>query len=107
MSTKPEPGPTVRRIAPYCWFPRDAYEQAKAMMADPDRLYDSYDTWLREAKKFEAEMAENNIVTKRVRFHREAFGLFCTTRNLVPDGAARAMWASFEAQKAGEVGRGG
>jgi hypothetical protein len=100
MSKTPSPARQPERILPICWFPRDAYESAKAMMADPFRLYADYDEWLREAQKFEAEMRGQNVRVKRVRFHPAGFVLFCTGRNIVPDAAARQMWAVQEASKA-------
>ena len=97
MSTKQDQPRTGVAI---CWFRRESYDAAKAIMADPDRLYPNFDVWLKEAKAFETECAVKKVPTKRIRFDKPAFILFCSTRNLIPDAGARMMWASMEAQKA-------
>lgn len=90
--------PPQRAVA-ICWFRREDYEAAKSAMSDPDRLYDNYDEWLREAHAFEREMAEQNVKAHRIRFDPVGFGLFCATRKIVADGTARAQWAASEAAK--------
>ena len=99
MSTKSAPAPARTGIA-ICWFKRDSYDGDKSIMADPDRLYGSFDQWLKEAKAFEADCAARQIVTRRIRFDRPAFILFCSTRNLIPDAGARMLWANEQARKA-------
>ncbi|MDR3376947.1 MAG: hypothetical protein P4L98_24780 [Ancalomicrobiaceae bacterium] len=99
MSSKAKPVQQQRRTIAVCWFKRDHYEEAKSLMADPDRLYGSYDEWLKEALGFEREMAGRDVKTKRVGFHVQSFILFCRIRSLVPDAGARMLWAAQEAQK--------
>ncbi|MDR3496126.1 MAG: hypothetical protein P4L82_16125 [Ancalomicrobiaceae bacterium] len=99
MSSKVKPVEQQRRTIAICWFKRDTYQEAKGLMADPDRLYGSYDQWLKEALMFEREMVGRDVKTKRVTFHIQSFVLFCRIRNMVPDAGARMLWAAQEAQK--------
>lgn len=80
-----------------CWFRRKDYEQAKALMEDADRLYDDYDTWLKEGWAFEREMSDKGVRTVRIRFDEQSFLLFCATHAMARDGVARAEWAAYEA----------
>ncbi|MEJ1160262.1 hypothetical protein [Prosthecomicrobium sp. N25] len=93
------PAPERQRAVAICWFRREDYDAAKAEMADPDRLYEDYDEWLQEAQAFEAEMTGRGIKTVRIRYEPVGFSLFCLTRGITPDGAARAEWAAAEASK--------
>jgi hypothetical protein len=96
---KPEAAPPRKQAVAICWFRREDYDAAKAEMSDPERLYEDYDEWLQEAQAFETEMLGNGIKTVRIRWDPTGFALFCLTRNIAPDGGARAEWAAFEANK--------
>lgn len=91
--------PARQRAVAICWFRREDYEAAKSEMADPERLYDGYDEWLHEAQAFEREMQDQGVKVQRIRYESKGFALFCLTRGIAPDGAARAEWAAMEAYK--------
>jgi hypothetical protein len=88
-----------QRAVAVCWFRREDYEPAKARMADPERLYENYDVWLKEAQAFEREMEQQGVKVIRTRFDGTSFFLFCATRAVPADGPARAEWAAQETMR--------
>lgn len=88
-----------KRIVGFCWFHRDGYLDARAAMADPEVLFDTYDEWLKAAKTIEADVAAKGDKVVRIRFDLPAFLLFCISANTLPNDHARANWAAAEARK--------
>ncbi len=96
--TKTAPA-TPKRIVGFCWFHRDSYLDARSAMADPEVLFDTFDEWLKAAKKIEAEVTAKGDKVVRIRFDLASFLLFCVGSRRLPDEQARAAWASNEVQK--------
>ena len=96
--TKTAPA-TPKRIVGFCWFHRDGYLDARAAMADPEVLFDTFDEWLKAAKKIEADVTAKGDKVVRIRFDLASFLLFCVGARRLPDEQARAAWASSEVQK--------
>lgn len=99
MTSKHETDDTKRRILGFCWFRRETYADARAAMADPERLFDSFDEWLAAARGVEREVSEKGDKVVRIRFDLPAFLLWCAARSRLPDEQARAAWAADEARK--------
>ena len=96
--TKPAPTKPIRVVG-FCWFHRDGYDDARAAMSDPEILFDTFDEWLRAAKKIEADVSAQGDKVVRIRFDLASFLLFCVGAGRLPDEQARAAWASAEVKK--------
>ena len=88
-----------RRILGFCWFRRESYDQARAVMSDPERLFDTFDEWLVAARTVEREVIAKGDKVVRIRFDLPAFLLWCASHGRYPDEDARAGWAAGEARK--------
>ncbi|NLH81647.1 MAG: hypothetical protein GX458_12485 [Phyllobacteriaceae bacterium] len=97
----PQPAPETpkRRILGFCWFRRETYDQARAVMSDPDVLFEDFDTWLAAARKIEREVSASGDKVVRIRFDLPGFLVWCASRGRMPDEQARAGWAAEEARK--------
>jgi hypothetical protein len=96
--TKTAPA-TPQRIVGFCWFHRASYDSARAAMADPEVLFDTFDEWLSAAKKIEADVTAKGDKVLRIRFDLASFLLFCVGKGTLPNEQARASWAAAEARK--------
>jgi len=96
--TKTAPA-TPQRIVGFCWFHRDDYDRARAAMADPEVLFDTFDEWLAAARKIEKEVTEKGDKVVRIRFDLASFTLFCIGKSSQMNEQARAAWAANEARK--------
>ena len=97
--TLPIPPADKQRIYGFCWFRRDAYDQARSIMADPEVLFDTFDEWLKAAKKIEADVAAQGHKVVRVRFDLPSFLLYCMSHGVAPVEQTRANWAAAELRK--------
>ena len=105
--TEPKEPRKILRIYGFCWFRRENYEEARAVMADPEVLFDTFDEWLKAAKKIEADVAAQGHKVVRVRFDLQSFLLYCMTHNVAPIEQTRANWAAAELKrKVGPIGGG-
>lgn len=98
MSLPTSPADTLR-VFGFCWFLRDDYDEARAAMADPEVLFDTYAEWLKAAKKIEADVSAQGGKVIRIRFDLESFMIYCMTRNIPPVEQARADWAAAELRR--------
>ena len=89
----------IQRVYGICWFAREDYDTARALMSDPEALFDTYDEWLSAARKLEGQVALEGDKSVRIRFDRDSFLLYCATHNLPPYEQARANWAGQEVKK--------
>lgn len=95
--------PAPVKIYGFCWFRREHYDASRAMMIDPQDLFETYDEWLHEAKAIEAKATADGIRVMRIRFDPAGFAMFCMVNNLKPDNHARAAWAAQEAKRRTEA----
>lgn len=93
------PEKNVLRVFGFCWFHRDDYDAARAAMADPEVLFDTFAEWLKAAKKIEAEVTAKGHKVVRIPFDLQAFLFYCMTRNIPPVEQARANWAADELRR--------
>ena len=101
-----KPSPTPIRVFGFCWFLRDDYDAARAAMADPEVLFDTYAEWLKAAKKIEAEVTAKGDKVIRIRFDLQSFMFYCLTHDVQPVEQTRANWAAAELRRRyEEVGR--
>lgn len=96
MSKAPQ---KIQRVYGICWFAREDYDTARAAMADPEALFDTYDEWLAAAHKLERQVAAEGDKSVRIRFDMESFMLYCVTQKLPPYEQTRANWAAQEVKK--------
>ncbi|WP_407049464.1 hypothetical protein [Methyloraptor flagellatus] len=87
------------KVYGFCWFKRDQYVAARAMMIDPQDLFDTYDEWLHEARAIEAKAQSEGVRVMRIRFDPVSFAWFCRVQGILPDNQARAAWAASEAKE--------
>jgi len=95
--TKPPAEP--QRIYGFCWFRRESYDQARSVMSDPEVLFDTFDEWLKAARKIESDMTGQGHKVVRVRFDLPSFLLYCMTHKVPPYEQSRANWAAQELRK--------
>ena len=88
-----------QRIIGFCWFRREDYDEARSMMSDPEALFDTFDEWLKAARKIEADVTAKGEKVVRVRFDLGAFLLYCATHGVKPEEQTRAKWAAQEVRK--------
>jgi hypothetical protein len=93
-----EPG-APPRIYGFCWFKRDHYAEARALMSDPETLFDTFDEWLKGARQIEREMTERGEKVVRIGFDPVGFVLWCASHNRTPNADARSKWAAAEARR--------
>ncbi len=98
MSVPKAPANTLR-IYGFCWFRREDYDEARAAMADPEVLFDTFDEWLKAAKKIESDMAAQGHKVVRIRFDIISFMLYCATHDVPPIEQSRANWAAAELRR--------
>jgi len=95
----PKAPETTLRVYGFCWFLRDDYDEARAAMADPEVLFDTYAEWLKAAKKIEADVAAQGAKVIRIRFDLTSFLFYCEARRIPPVEQARADWAATELRR--------
>lgn len=95
--TKPPAEPL--RVYGICWFRREDYAEAVKVMSDPEALFDTFDEWLKAARKIEADVIAKGAKVVRVRFDLPAFMLYCASHNVQPYEQSRANWAAQEVKK--------
>lgn len=94
-----KPPATPMQIFGFCWFLREDYDTARAAMADPEVLFDTYAEWLKAAKKIEADVTAKGGKVIRIRFDLSAFLFYCAIHNVPPVEQARANWAATELRR--------
>lgn len=87
------------RVYGFCWFLRDDYDAARAAMADPEVLFDTYAEWLKAAKKIEADVTAQGAKVIRIRFDIESFMFYCAAHDVAPVEQTRANWAAAELRR--------
>lgn len=97
--TQPATDAPKKRILGFCWFRRESYDHDRAMMSDPEILFDSFDEWLAAARKVEREVSAKGDKVVRIRFDLGSFLVWCASHGRMPDEQARAGWAAAEARK--------
>ncbi len=98
MSLPTTPANTLR-IYGFCWFRRESYDEARAVMSDPEVLFDTFDEWLKAAKKIESDMTAQGHKVVRIRFDMPSFLLYCMTHQVPPVEQSRANWAAAELRR--------
>jgi len=96
MSKTPE---EPQRIYGFCWFRREDYDQARSLMSDPEVLFDTFDEWLKAARKIESDVIAQGAKVVRVRFDTPSFLLYCMSKGVPPHEQTRANWAAQELRK--------
>jgi len=79
------------------WYTRGAWLRAKRLSADPERLEDTYEAWLRAAAAACADLAGLGLEVVRVQVDVDDLARWCRCRQLPVDEEARAR---FTAEKA-------
>lgn len=97
--TQPTTPAATLRIYGFCWFRRDEYDAARAAMADPEVLFDTFDEWLKAAKKIESDMTAQGHKVVRIRFDITSFMLYCVSHDVPPVEQSRANWAAAELKR--------
>ena len=85
------------------WYRAESYPRITALMADGASFPKSYDSWRQKAVRMEREFARRGSLTTRVDVDPAAFEVWCRSRNLPPDSAARGRFVdeSVAAESAG------
>ncbi len=81
------------------WFRRDEWPQLLASAADREKLEDTYDEWLGEARKLLLDMATRGIAIEKVDVGIDELSAWCRHENRPLDGDARASFASYKLLK--------
>jgi hypothetical protein len=78
------------------WFRRDEWPQLLASAADREKLEDTYDEWLREARKLLLDAATRGVAIEKVDVGIDELLAWCRHENRPLDGDARASFASYK-----------
>ena len=78
------------------WFRRDEWPQLLASAVDREKLEDTYDEWLGEARKFLLDAAARGVAIEKVDVAVDELLVWCRHENRLPDGDARASFASYK-----------
>ncbi len=81
------------------WFRRDEWPQLLASAADREKLEDTYDEWLRDARQLLLDAATRGSVIEKVDVGIDEFLAWCRRENRPLDGTARASFASYKLQQ--------
>lgn len=90
------------RIVGMAWYEAEDYGRLRAVMQDADRLPASYEGWVISAEQLEREVTRSGVSVIRVRLTPDAFLAWCAARDLSPNGAARARFATEAVAQADE-----
>jgi len=78
------------------WFRRDEWPQLLASAADREKLEDTYDQWLREARKLLLDAATCGVAIEKVDVGIDELLAWCRRENRLLDGDARASFAAYK-----------
>jgi hypothetical protein len=81
-----------------CWYRPEDYARLMAMFTDRQRLADTYEEWLKEAKKVSGTLTLEGFNIVKVYIDPETFPAWCKKNGLEMDAKARAQYALGIAQ---------
>jgi hypothetical protein len=77
------------------WYRREAdYVRLKAMFTDGEKLPDTYNEWLQEAKKVSDFLTLEGFNVVRVYLDPKTLSAWCKTQNYEMDATARSLYAT-------------
>jgi hypothetical protein len=82
------------RLVGMAWYDRETYREIRGLMADGERMAETYDAWLASAEQVAGEVARSGIEVVRVPIEPHAFITWCEERGRPRDGAARTAYAN-------------
>ena len=91
MPTKPGHG---LRAVGVVWYRKADWPRLRALLADADKLPDTYAEWLASAEGLLAQLRRDGIAAERVPLDPDVFSAWCVARGLAPDAQARSRYAS-------------
>ena len=91
MPTKPGHG---LRAVGIVWYRKADWPRLRALLADADKLPDTYAEWLASAEGLLAQLRRDGIAAERVPLDPDVFSAWCVARGLAPDAQARSRYAS-------------
>ena len=91
MPTKP--GHDIRAVG-VVWYRKADWPCLRALLADADKLPDTYAEWLASAEGLLAQLRRDGIAAERVPLDPDVFSAWCVARGLAPDAQARSQYSS-------------
>ncbi len=76
------------------WYREADWPRLRALLADVDKLPDTYTDWLASAEGLLAQLRRDGIAAERVPLDPDVFSAWCVARGLAPDAQARSQYAS-------------
>ncbi|HZC29647.1 MAG TPA: hypothetical protein VE269_07890 [Gaiellaceae bacterium] len=76
------------------WYREADWPRLRALLADADKLPDTYAEWLASAEGLLAQLRRDGIAAERVPLDPDVFSAWCVARGLAPDAQARSRYAS-------------
>jgi len=80
-----------------CWYDETQWNNMKEL--DPGAMYDSYESWRKNANRAVNEMKKAGHEIKKVSIRADAFREWCKERGMEPNGDARSAYASWKLQE--------
>lgn len=77
-------------IGGIAWYDRDEWAKLKRIVADMDKLDDTYEDWLHHSERLEREIGRPGMIIRRVMVNVDSLVAWCSARQKSVDGAARA-----------------
>lgn len=82
------------------WYRREDYARLLDLMADRNRLPDTYEAWRVSAEQVEGTVAGSGVAVIRVPLDPDIFAAWCRKHDLVANAAARSRYAADGVEKA-------
>src|SRR3954447_11337541 len=76
------------------WYREADWPRLRALLADADRLPDTYAEWLASAEGLLAQLRRDGVRAERVPLDPDMFSAWCGARGLALDAQARSRYAS-------------
>ncbi len=76
------------------WYREADWPRLRALLADVDKLPDTYTDWLASAEGLLAQLRREGVRAEKVPLDPDVFSAWCGARGLAPDAQARSRYAS-------------
>lgn len=81
------------------WYDREQWQRLRQLVADPERLEESYEEWLGVAERAVRDLEAAGMLIERVPIDAKALIAWCRQQGRPIDGSARAEFAAHELRK--------
>ena len=76
------------------WYREADWPRLRALLADADKLPDTYAEWLASAEGLLVQLRQDGIAAEKVPLDPDVFSAWCAAQGLALDAQARSRYAS-------------